>query len=173
MVNEYQVILGRKCKRMTALRAICSKIAFDPEQASFEDLLVLFEVLLWCQTKSLNDPSFAEKFGLHLKVLAYILKRERFTERKFAKQKVNLTNSFLKNFNSFLIPKRNYKNALREQMKFIELRAPRPQGVLKSQLPPAKYIGMGYRDKGTAKNPAKDGSPSWQEIAMHRGDLYD
>lgn len=27
-------------------------------------------------------------------------------------------------------------------------------------------IGVGYRDKGTAKNTAWDGSPSWQEVAL-------
>lgn len=27
-------------------------------------------------------------------------------------------------------------------------------------------IGVGYRDKGTAKNSAEDGSPSWQEVSM-------
>lgn len=31
--------------------------------------------------------------------------------------------------------------------------------------PPLRYIGVGYRDKGTAKDITIDGSPSWQEVA--------
>lgn len=30
---------------------------------------------------------------------------------------------------------------------------------------PASFIGVGYRDKGTRRNPEKDGSQSWQEVA--------
>lgn len=31
---------------------------------------------------------------------------------------------------------------------------------------PAKFIGVGYQDKGSSRNKAQDGSPSWQELAM-------
>jgi hypothetical protein len=33
-------------------------------------------------------------------------------------------------------------------------------------LPPKLYIGKGYTDKGTARNPALDGSPPWQEVGQ-------
>lgn len=29
-----------------------------------------------------------------------------------------------------------------------------------------RFIGVGYRDKGTARDVSNDGSPSWQEVAM-------
>lgn len=43
---------------------------------------------------------------------------------------------------------------------------------LKSQLIPRKilpkaYIGVGYKDKGSRRNRALDGSPNWQEVASH------
>lgn len=31
-----------------------------------------------------------------------------------------------------------------------------------------RYIGVGYLDKGSARNTALDGSPNWQEVAMSR-----
>jgi len=31
-----------------------------------------------------------------------------------------------------------------------------------------KHIGVGYKDKGARRDPSKDGSPSWQEVAMTR-----
>jgi len=36
---------------------------------------------------------------------------------------------------------------------------------LKKRLPPKRFLGVGYRDKGTAKDPAVDGSPSWRKVA--------
>lgn len=38
---------------------------------------------------------------------------------------------------------------------------------LKRNPPPQRYIGVGYRDKGTAKDLTIDGSPSWQEVASN------
>lgn len=32
--------------------------------------------------------------------------------------------------------------------------------------PPKRFVGVGYRDAGQARNPAYDGSPSWQEVAL-------
>lgn len=36
----------------------------------------------------------------------------------------------------------------------------------KRRSPPKAYIGKGYGDKGTARKPELDGSPSWQEVSM-------
>lgn len=52
---------------------------------------------------------------------------------------------------------------------FAERFLKRVNGRLKRcQPPPVRYIGVGYRDKGTAKNNAVDGSPSWQVVASFR-----
>lgn len=32
--------------------------------------------------------------------------------------------------------------------------------------PEARYIGVGYRDKGARRNLTEDGNQSWQEVAM-------
>ena len=32
--------------------------------------------------------------------------------------------------------------------------------------PELRRIGVGYRDKGTARQPSKDGSPRWEEVAV-------
>jgi len=34
--------------------------------------------------------------------------------------------------------------------------------------PPKRFIGVGYKDKGTKRDPAIDGSPNWKEVAMAR-----
>lgn len=32
--------------------------------------------------------------------------------------------------------------------------------------PPRRFVGVGYRDKGSRRNPATDATPSWQEVAL-------
>jgi hypothetical protein len=53
---------------------------------------------------------------------------------------------------------------------FSILTLPTPE-VSNRKLPPKRIIGIGYRDKGTARDPAIDGSPSWQEVASQAGQL--
>lgn len=36
----------------------------------------------------------------------------------------------------------------------------------KNSFPPEQYIGVGYADKGSSRDSATDGSPSWQEVAV-------
>lgn len=36
---------------------------------------------------------------------------------------------------------------------------------LETKSPPKRFIGVGYRDQGNARDVAFDGSPSWQEVA--------
>jgi hypothetical protein len=37
--------------------------------------------------------------------------------------------------------------------------------VTPAKLPPPRFIGVGYKDKGHRRDPAFDGSPRWQDIA--------
>jgi hypothetical protein len=76
-----------------------------------------------------------------------------------------LSNVLKSNLEGFYYPRRNTLNQYRLCKGLFNVRAAAPQGRLVSQLPPQAYIGKGYRDKGTAKIPAEDGSPSWQEVA--------
>jgi hypothetical protein len=44
---------------------------------------------------------------------------------------------------------------------------------LKDRRPrPTRFIGVGYKDSGTARNVSIDASPSWQEVASHNTRNY-
>jgi hypothetical protein len=136
--------------------------------------LVLFDNLLWCQDKASSDPQFQEKYGLHLKVLARILKENSVPEELTLRYLKQLGNSFLKNLEGFLWNKRNILPTEKQLKGRFEVRSGKQSGTPLSQLPAPTYIGKGYRDKGTAKKPWIDGSPSWQEVAMQPiGDKQD
>jgi hypothetical protein len=165
-LNESKVICGKRVKRVTLQRAIASKIAHFPEEVTFKDVLILVDNLLWLQDKALKDPIFREKFGVNLKVLTLILKHKKiWNPRELQRNLENISSSVKYGLSGFLLEKRNVKNVLKQQYRFVEVRRPQSLGTLKSSLPPERYIGIGYRDKGSAKQPHLDGSPSWQEIA--------
>jgi hypothetical protein len=168
--TSLQVIYAKRLKRMTLQRALVSRLVHFPEKFSHRDLLALVDNMLWFQDKCKRDPDFAKKFGVTLKVLTYCLKQ------KLGRQVTNLksvtltrikylSNVLKYNLEGFYFPKRNTANQYKQVSSLFEVRPSKTQGVLKSQLPPEKYIAKGYRDKGTAKIPELDNSPSWQEVA--------
>lgn len=160
-----QVIYSKSIKRVTLQRALVGKFIFYPKRCTLEDILILFDNLLWCQEKCQKDSGFKDKFGLHLKVQAQILKNLNLTNIVNSKHCHKISAAFTSNLESFAYDKRNVLNPLNRTKGKIEIRPSKQPGVLNDKLPPVQYIGVGYRDKGTAKKPWIDGSPSWQEIA--------
>jgi hypothetical protein len=145
---------------------------FAKEDFDLRDLCCTFENQLWLERKCLSDQDFATKFGKSLEDLSEILKQINFRQEFSEKALSRLSRRFKGTLESFYLPKRNLKEAKRQcngQFQFLDSFSP---GISKYKLPPKSYVGKGYRDKGSVRNTAKDGSPRWQEIAMHRGPLY-
>lgn len=162
----FQLAYSRNVKRVTLQRFLVTKIAYFKEEVTFQDALVLYDNLLWLQDKCEQDEAFCSKFGSDLESLAKHLKSLRFNERAFPKTIEKLSSKLRVELKGFLYPKRNYlqiQNRLRNAYQFRNYKA---LGKPIDQLPPKTYIGKGYRDKGTARDPGRDGSPSWQEVAM-------
>lgn len=65
----------------------------------------------------------------------------------------------------FLFPQRNYSTIKSRMSGRYQLKDATQPGVDVKTLPPKRFIGKGYGDKGTLKNCALDGSPSWQEVS--------
>lgn len=164
-----QVTYAKRLKRVQLQRALVSLIVHFPERTTPQMLLVLVDNLLWLQDKAYHDPDFAKKFGVTLKVLAYILKHKFGNQQfaRFSKTRIKyLSNALRENLEgSFVFPERNTLNQYKLVAGLFSVRQAKSLGTPVKQLPPQGYIGKGYRDKGTAKNTAEDGSPSWQEIA--------
>lgn len=163
--GSLQVIYGKKSKRVTLQRSLVSLIAYYPEKVTLKHLVCLYDNMLWLQDKSMQDPDFREKFGVTLKVLAYILKGLNLSRGVSVNQIRNLSEKIQTNLSHFTLEKRNLTQPLKQQWHLIEIRPTKSSGLSNKLLPPQNYIGVGYRDKGTAKKPHFDGSPSWQEVA--------
>jgi len=163
-----RVVYKRKIRRITLQRLLLSRIVWKIEEVTFDEILVIYDNLLNLMELSEKDPSFREKYGSTLEVLAKFLKS------------LNLQNSEPKNlaeilyrqfrlpiYASFIIPRRNLSTVEKHMCNSYRL-LPTLQnpGIPTKALPPKRWIGIGYRDKGSARNSAIDGNPSWQEVAM-------
>jgi hypothetical protein len=169
-VNSAQLHLwiNRKAKRIHLLRFLCGKVAFQV-RLTVEDLFALYQALLDVEDLVKMDPNLKKKYAADLESLAIILKGFRFTTldpkglKGLSKQLMDLDH--------FILPKRNLAHSEKHLDQMYRLTGFRKTGTPKSMLPPKLYVGVGYSDKGTARDPAFDGSPSWQEVAMTRGTL--
>jgi hypothetical protein len=160
------VKIGKKTKRISLQRYLLTKVLLEPGKVSEADLVCLYENQLWLESKSLKDINFFRKFSETVFTVSGILKE--CDLRSFKLKNLRRLATRLTEFcPETLVPERNYPQwkqrfsgrfvfnpqALdRELMEETKNNPPRPQRI------------KGYRDKGSKRDLAKDGSPSWQEI---------
>lgn len=166
--NVAKVSYDRKLRRITLQRFVCSKLVHRKHEVSFEEILVLYDNMLWCQDKASQDPLFLKKFGEALSKLSNILKGTRFSRRNFSQSLPHLARRIKEDLEHFLLPERNLVGVARYLRGKYHIRPFEQPGTLRRHLPKERYIGVGYKDKGTARDPAYDGSPRWQDVAMNR-----
>ena len=150
-------------------RVLISKLLWDIDNFTSEDLLALFDNQLFLEDLASKNESFRKKFQVSLEDISNYLKAVKFKKIEDLPRIAEKFKRFIKiKLNDFIYPQRNYPEQLRRYKQYVEFRWTEPEGTLVSQLPPVKYIGKGYTDKGNAKKPHLDGSPSWQNVASRR-----
>lgn len=168
------VSISRRARRITLQRFLLSKLFYGIEKFTVVDLYALFLNQIWLEQKCATDEEFLRKFGRDLESLSIILKEINFRADLTDRALIRLRRRCKDQLEDFLFPKRNYAQIEKLYKGFVqpidESLALLDRG---SRRISKRRMGIGYRDKGTLKNLAKDGSPSWQEVAMHRGSLYD
>jgi hypothetical protein len=136
------------------------------------DLCCLFENQLWLERKCQSDPEFLTKFGRDLESLSKLMKEFNFRTATTNRAIDQFSKKILQNLPDLVLPKRNYKQANSKCNGLFQLTDSIPLGKPKNTVPPLVRMGKGYRDKGSARDLAYDGCPSWQEVATHRGPIY-
>lgn len=163
-IQSISVVIGKSVKRISLQRYIVSKIVFETERISSRDIFTLFQNQIWLQEKCYREREFNSKFGKSLEDLAIILRT--LNLNKFSQDKIqNLKGRIKTELGDFQIPSRNYQSFKQRFEGTFHLVFANPQGVPVKNLPPVRYIGVGYKDKGSASKPEFDGSPNWKEIA--------
>lgn len=166
------VHISKLAKRITLQRFLVSKILYKVERVDLRDVYCLFENQLWLETKCSKDSQFAKQFETSLEVVSIMLKQINF-QTEIPKRTVHsLHEKIRSHLQDFVFPHRNFSHIETMYRKFYQLKNYVPSGVPNNQLPPKTFIGKGYRDKGSARNLALDGSPTWQEVSRHRGIIH-
>lgn len=169
-LHNYIVQIRRGTKRITLQRFLISKIAYKKDFSEIE-LAALFHNQLWLSTKAATDRDFEKKFGSDLESINKILTKINFSRGLSEGSLANFRKALLALSWDFLFPKRNISTIEAQLRNSIYTRWREPEGVEVSRLPPEKYIGKGYRDKGTAQRPEYDANPAWQEVASASANL--
>lgn len=163
------VKIGKKTKRVSLQRYLTTKIAFEPEQVSEADLVCLYENQLWLERKSLQDQNFFRKYCDNVFTLSHILKEADLKSFNLPIL-VKFSNRLKSRMIDFLVPARHYSQW---KHRFSGRFSLNPNVLDKDvmdhfrnkKLPAKRTMGVGYRDKGSRRNLAKDGSPDWREVA--------
>lgn len=162
-----RVLYKRGIRRITLQRLICSRMIQNGTNCTIDEVLVLYDNQLHLEVLSLKDPGFRKRFGKNLKSLSFLLTNSRISESLTRQRMFNFIKKLRTSLtDDWFIPLRNIplvEYHMKSAYKIVPTKLP---GVPQKQLPPKRWIGVGYRDKGTLRNSAKDGSPSWQEVAM-------
>lgn len=156
----------KKVKYITLVRFLTGKICFDSERVQRIDLLLIYDSMLILQDLVEKDENFKVKFGSDLESLAKILKSFKLHPKTKVLDVKKLGNQIEKEVPNFILPKRNLSTIWKYVEKMYFFSPSTSSGVELKRLPPKLYLGKGYTDKGTARNPALDGSPSWQEVGQ-------
>jgi len=131
---------------------------------TLSELIVLYDNQLNLERLVKKDPGFRQKFGSSLEELSRILASTQIS-LYHPQRAINFLHKAFSSLEEFAVPKRNLVNLQRRAHDWAWLEVSTTQGVERSRLPTKKVIGKGYTDKGSARNRAVDGSPTWQELA--------
>lgn len=162
-----RVTYARSLKRITLQRYLVSKSVYHPDRVTFPELLALYDNQLWLEDKVRQDPSFSDKFGSFLENLSKVLKQTRITVNTLSSAMTRMKEQLREAAEGHLIPERNLLHTEVYVKGKFHVTPTKESGIPTKELPPVKVIGRGYRDKGTYRDPAWDGSPSWQELATY------
>ena len=171
MTEKPSVIrIAKNAKRVTLQRVLCSAIARGG-QVQEEHLLVLFQNQIWLEEKCQRDQDFSRKYGESLSTLSGILKEVNCSRGLTPGTRRSLETRIREKLQEFLLPPRNWATEFSKVGKLYSVHRYRDGGVPVSKLPPKKVIGKGYGDGGTARDPARDGNPRWQDVGSQASNL--
>lgn len=164
-MQSKHVLIAKKTKRISLERYLLSKVAFFPDTVNERDLLALFLNHIDLQEKAEHEMDFAQKFGSDLESVSTILKSINLTHGVSKRSLTVMSEKVKVVLSHYIVPRRNFEDFKLRFHNSYHLIFREPQGVPTDTLPAKRWIGVGYRDKGSAKDKAIDASPSWQSVA--------
>jgi len=157
-------------RKITLFRFFLAKLLFDKEEGlHFDEFVVMWEVFQTLLDQNDADPAFASKYGCFFREaipLFLALRNQTEFPIRVDEKDPETFDKLVEKLQPFL-PSRTAYFGLKSQK---SLRSGFSL-IFDSEIPlrslvESRRIGVGYRDKGSRRNPALDGSPDWREVAL-------
>lgn len=155
---------------LTALRVIFTRIANGVKHSLSPEEVLLVDECAQSLSK-VRDPQFLANHLVKLEMLSHCIKLTKLAlKRKMRIDADEITAALtckhdpsIKEKHYALIPLCEYFGNYSEwQASNLLIK----ENLLKrTSHPPKRYVGVGYRDKGSRKIPSTDASPAWQDVA--------
>jgi len=152
-------------KRLTLLKYLLSKFVYDHDGLHLDEYIVLHE--LYYDLSESRDPSFNQRYGRKLREISIFF--QKLSEAK------NFPLRWEKNQDSVETLASYFEDIVLSQNAYFGMKGNRNiresfmlsfrDSVIPKKIPPKRFIGVGYKDKGSWRDPAFDGSPGWQSVA--------
>lgn len=160
----YKVKFRTGSKLITIFRFLLAKVVYDKlDGLRLDEYLALMEAYL--RLREHKDPTFQAKYGEWLITIQPFLaslagiKVFPMVPQKSSHELERALTPLLPSVSAYF----GYKNnpQIRDSFRIIV----RNPFITAKSLPPPRFLGVGYKDKGHRRNTAIDGSPRWQDIA--------
>lgn len=156
-VGGWKVKITPGTSQLTLYRMLTAALVYDQVGLSIEETIALFDLQGRLEQKVGSDPQFTAKYGLSLEVVNAQMRKLRFQSfpvlpsSSWKKETATLLHGFLPGPNDYYGWARGPKS--RTAVRII---VPNPLQPPKKR-PGKAVIGVGYKDSGNRRDPAKDG----------------
>jgi hypothetical protein len=168
--GAYKLKIKKGIRKKDLFRFLLAKMLYEREEGlHLDEFLVLWELYLQLLEVQSKDPSFREKYGTFFRN-SFIFFRELGSQKEFPIRIEEVGNlQYLERIASVLepmLPTRSAYFGLKGQKNLKSgFSLVFESELLSRKIPEGRRIGVGYRDKGSRRDQAFDGSPDWREVA--------
>jgi hypothetical protein len=171
--GAYSLKIKKGIRKKDLFRFLLAKMLYEREEGlHLDEFLVLWELYLQLLEIQSKDPSFREKYGEFFKN-SFVFFRELGHQKEFPiRIEENENSQYLERISMVLepmLPTRSAYFGLKGQKSLKSgFSLVFQEELLQRKVPGPRRIGVGYRDKGSRRDPAFDGSPDWREVATSK-----
>jgi len=171
--GAYILKIKKGIRKKDLFRFLLAKMLYEKEEGlHLDEFLVLWELYLHLLEVQSKDPSFKEKYENFFRS-SFLFFRELGSQKEFPiRLEENENSQYLERIVKVLepmLPTRSAYFGLKGQKSLKSgFSLVFENELLSRKIPEGRRIGVGYRDKGSRRDPAFDGSPDWREVALSR-----
>lgn len=159
------MIIKKGTNRITLLKFLLAKLVHSEEGIHIEEYLLIYHLYFDLEELGYIDPLFLKKHSDFLETLGVLLSNNWNKVNIFPMTLTEKAKELMRENFPELPTKRAYQGLQGQRDLKLSYKLVLNDTIIPRKMPPKRFIGVGYKDKGSRRDPAFDGSPSWQEVA--------